>query len=129
MMSKESMYDGPKISYEFEARLKRLKPEQQVRAIVLLQTQNTDPAATRPSRADRQKVISAVRHAAQAALPEIDRILKNFRGQRLDSGVNALGSIAVETTVEGIHALAASEHVKAILEDQPISLPAKLKRA
>jgi hypothetical protein len=38
---------------------------------------------------------------------------------------NALGSIPVETTARGIAALAASEHVKAILEDQPISLLAK----
>jgi hypothetical protein len=41
-------------------------------------------------------------------------------GERLTDDVDVLGSITVETTAEGIKALAASEHVKAILEDQSI---------
>ena len=38
------------------------------------------------------------------------------------AGPSALGTIAVETTVAGINELAASDHVQAILEDQPISV-------
>ncbi len=129
MMPEDNNYAAPKISYEFESRLKLLDPRQKVRAIVLLQTENADLPSTRPSRADRQKVISAIRQTAEAALPEIDEILERFEGTRLGHSINALGSITVEAPAKGIRALAASAQVKAVLEDQPISLPAKLKRA
>jgi hypothetical protein len=59
-------------------------------------------------------------------LGEIDGILERFDGKR-SADVNALGSIPAETTARGIAALAASEHVKAILEDQPISLLARME--
>jgi hypothetical protein len=55
-------------------------------------------------------------------LPDLDHILERFDGKRLGTSLDALGCIPVETTAEGIYALAASKHVKAILEDQPISL-------
>jgi hypothetical protein len=63
-----------------------------------------------------------VRRLARPALLSIDRILHRFRGRRLAQGADALGSISVEATPAGIEALAASEYVRAILEDQPISL-------
>ncbi|SRR5712692_7188798 len=115
----------PKISREFAARLDRFGPQQKVRAIVLLRTKETGVAPTRRrSRVNRQATIEAVRQSAEQALGEIDGILARFDGRRL-ADVNALGSISVETTARGIAALAASEHVKAILEDQPISLLAR----
>jgi hypothetical protein len=55
-------------------------------------------------------------------LAEIDRPLTHFGGKRLALGVNALGSVPVESTPDGITALASLDSVKAILEDQPISL-------
>ena len=114
-----------KISGEFAARLDRFGPQQKVRAIVLLRIKETRTAMTqRRSRVDRQATIEAVRQSAEQAFGEIDGILERFDGRRL-ADVNALGSIPVETTARGIAALAASEHVKAILEDQPISLLAR----
>jgi hypothetical protein len=45
-----------------------------------------------------------------------------FIDKKLTTNPDALGSISVETTAAGIAALAASEHVKAIIEDQAVSL-------
>jgi hypothetical protein len=79
-------------------------------------------SARRPSRVSRQATIAIIRQSAEPALLEIDRILERFDGQRLAASADALGCVPIETTAAGITALAASEHVKAILEDQPISL-------
>ena len=51
-------------------------------------------------------------------LPDIDRILKRHQGKRLKSEIDALSAVPVITTPAGIDALTASEHVKAIFEDQ-----------
>lgn len=112
-----------KISPEFAARLDRFGPQQKVHAIVLLQTKNTGSttAPQRRSRVNRQATAEAIRQSAMQALGELDEILERFNGRR-SADANALGAIPVETTARGIAALAASEHVKAILEDQPISL-------
>lgn len=115
-----------KISREFSARLEHIKPKQKVRAIILLQGQQTGSAATQPrSRLARQDTISTIRQSSEQALRAIDRILKRFDGKRL-ADANTLGSVPVETTTEGISALADLDDVKAILEDQPISLLAKV---
>jgi hypothetical protein len=106
------------ISREFAARLNRLSAKQKVRAIVILQTGEMLPR--RSARQERQQMIEKVRQASRSALPEIDRILEPYEGRRLSEDVDALGSIIVETTAEGIRALAASDQVKALLEDQPI---------
>lgn len=110
-----------KISSEFAARLNILEPKQKVRAIVLLRAQNAGKlTAQRQSRAERQAAIEAMRKSAKQALGDVDDILERFGGQRLAQIPDALGSIPVETTVAGINALAASEWVKAIIEDQAI---------
>jgi len=109
-----------KISRELAARLSRLRPEQPVRMIVMLDTGAAEPAGR--SRARREAAVSAVRQAADAALPDLDEILKRFGGRRLAAHADALGCVPVEATPQGIAALAGSEHVKAIFEDQPISL-------
>ena len=125
MRDRDNTAQHSKISREFTARLDRFGPQQKVRAIVLLRTKETGTATTqRRSRLNRQATIEAIRQSAEQALGEIDGILERFDGRRL-AEVNALGSIPVETTVRGIAALAASKHVKAILEDQPISLLAR----
>ena len=112
-----------KISAQFKARLDRLEPQQNVRAIVVLRTKDAGAMPTRrQSLAERQAAIEAMRKAAEPVLTDIDRIIERFGGKRLTLGVNALGSIPVETTASGINALATLDHVKAILEDQPISL-------
>lgn len=111
-----------KISPEFNARLLRLRPEQKVRAIVMLRTKGIElPPGRRQSRVYRGAVVEAIRKSVESALIDIDEILKLFDGKRLATNVDALGSIPVETTPAGITALAACDHVKAVLEDQVIS--------
>ena len=118
-----------KISPQFEARLSQLKPDEKIRAVVLLcPSDSKSQFVRRKGRNNRRALIDAVRQAAENLLPDLDKILEDFDGKRLAASVDALGAIPVETTVAGINALANSEHVKAILEDQPISLPT-LKRA
>jgi len=117
-----------KISPEFKVRLLRLGPQQKVRAIVMLHTKDAGEAsAGRQSPAERQVAIEAMHKSAELALIEIDGILERYDGKRLAPSVNALGSVPVEATATGIIALAASDHVKVILEDQPLSLFSKLR--
>ena len=109
------------ISRELAIRLKGLPPKQLVRAMVMLRTdENSMMSPARPSRQERETRIQQVREASRSALPHIDLILERHHGKRLSDDIDALGSITVETTAEGIRDLSASEHVKAILEDQPI---------
>ncbi|HEX6861229.1 MAG TPA: hypothetical protein VF414_00345 [Thermoanaerobaculia bacterium] len=117
-----------KISDQFSARLDQLRPRQKVRAIVMLDAGQPAPASRREARARRSMAVTEVREAAEAALPDLDRILERHQGRRLADHADALGCVPVEATADGISALAASEHVKAILEDQPISLLAQRKR-
>jgi hypothetical protein len=113
---------GGKLSPQFAKHLAQLKPEDTVRAIVLLRLPELGPApGRRQSRAERQAALDAVRRSAEAAVTAIDAILDRAGGQRLSSDAGVLGSLTVETTSAGVGALAASEHVKAILEDQEIS--------
>ena len=115
------------ISRELAVKLKGLPPKQTLRAMVMLRTdENGVSKADRSSRQEREATIQRVREASRSALPEIDLILTCHHGKRLSDDVDALGSITVETTAEGIKELSASEHVKAILEDQPIfQLPSR----
>jgi hypothetical protein len=130
MRSIESDIHNSKISREFKARLNNLKPEQKVRAIVMLRTEKAQPSRMKVrSTSNRRAIIGLVRRSAEAALSDIDEILNHFDGKRLADSVSALGSVPVEATAEGIEALAKSKHVKAILEDQAISSLPKLKQA
>lgn len=123
MPERSSAPQQSKISRAFATRLNRLGPRQKVQAIVMLRTGDARVATTqRRSRSNRQAAIEAMRKSAQQALVEIDTILERFSGRRLAHNPDALGSIPVETTAAGISALAESPYVKAILEDQPISL-------
>lgn len=123
-MRKTSPKDRPdanKLSPEFAARLNNLEPQQKVRAIVLLRAEGTGKlTGQRQSRAERRAAVEAMRKSAEQALNDIDDILGRFGGQRQAERPDALGSISVETTVAGIHALATSEWVKAVMEDQAI---------
>ena len=51
---------------------------------------------------------------------EVDGVLGRFDGKRLGDGVTALGTVLVEATPAGILALSESQHVDAVLEDQPL---------
>ena len=115
-----------KISSEFATRLARLQPHHKLQAIVMLQTQaSPEKPARRLTRSERQAMIQAMRNAAEPVLVDIDSILEQHDGKRLAQTISAVGTVPIETTPAGVHALAASEYVKAILEDQPISWLAK----
>ncbi len=113
-----------KISPVFSARLNRLGPDQKVGAILLLLVHGVkgNKGYRRTPSDIRQASINATRKSAAKALHDIDAILERFGGKRLAENPDALGSIHVETTPAGIRALAASDRIKAILEDQAISL-------
>jgi hypothetical protein len=111
-----------KISPEFARRLARLAPHAMARAIVLLDTGPAlAPTPGRPSKAVRKEIAEAIRTAAAPALTEVDRLLERSGG-RLAPGPDLFGSVAVEAPVSALMALAGSEHVRALLEDQPLSL-------
>lgn len=110
-----------KISPAFAARLARLRPGQTIHAIVLLRGNNTEmPTTRRQSRAERKAAIEARKQAAEEALYAIDGILEDLGGERLADHPDALGSIPIEATAASIDALAESDRVIAILEDQAI---------
>ncbi len=110
-----------KISPEFEARLARLEPDQTVRVIVLVRPPNERAGGgLRQSPAQRQAAVAAQQQAAEAALQDIDATLERLGGRRLSESANALGSVPVETTVAGVKALAGSDRISAIFEDQKI---------
>jgi hypothetical protein len=147
-MYKLDRLNQPKISPEFATRLNRLEPQQKVRVMVLLQSdtsqldtsQSTDSASPnsanransaahsssthlgRQSRSERRARIQAVRNSSGQSLDSISRILQRFSGCLLATRPDALGAIPVEITVAGVKALATSEAVKAILEDQTVAL-------
>jgi hypothetical protein len=119
-----------KISREFAQRLQRLGPTQSVHALVMIDAEAAsgpaEDASVRSARprlkgAERGRRASQVRETAAGALPEVDRILERYHGRRLAGAVNPLGFVPVVTTPAGLRALAASDRVKAILEDQKIS--------
>ncbi len=56
------------------------------------------------------------------ALEEVDRLLERSGGRRLKPGPDLFGSITIEAPASALLALAESEHVRALLEDQPLSL-------
>jgi hypothetical protein len=112
-----------KLSPAFSSRLASLKPGQKLHAIVVLRTPALAgrPSGTRPTREQRQATINDVRSSSAEALRDIDDVLRKFHGRRLSDQPTAMGTISVESTAAGISALADSEHVRAVMEDQPIS--------
>lgn len=111
-----------KISSGFAARLDRLGPRQRVHAILFLHTDVDDTSSKRQRGDEREATIEATRRSAEQALSKVDDILARFDGHRLADRPDVLGSIPIEATTAGIKALASSEWVTAILEDQEIHL-------
>lgn len=110
-----------KISRELSVRLGRLDPRAKVRATVILRAKvGAVRGVHRPTSKEREESAKLLKKAAEAALPQIDRILERFDGHRIGERPDALGAIQVETTPDGVKALAASDCVKAILENQKI---------
>jgi hypothetical protein len=123
MPRRSSESPKPKISPEFARRLARLAPDEMTRAIVLLDT-GFAPAATpgRPSKAARRAIAEAIQTAASEALAEVDRLLERSSGRRLTPGPDLFGAVPVEAPASALLELAESEYVRALLEDQSLSL-------
>jgi hypothetical protein len=125
-MSKRHAVNHDKISPEFVARLNRLEPEQKVRVMVLLQLDDLDrppkPGTVRRSSSERRARVQAVRELANRSLECVSGILQRFDGRSLAAQPDALGSIPVEITVNGVTALTTCDAVRAVLEDQPVAL-------
>jgi hypothetical protein len=109
-----------KISQAFQARLAELDDDQTTRATVLLKTDANGGARGQP-RTQRQTLLDTIGRSTEKHLPEIDAVLSRYGGQRLADRANVPGYIPVETTSNGIYALAKLPHVKAIIENQAIS--------
>ncbi|KAB8334321.1 hypothetical protein SD80_007840 [Scytonema tolypothrichoides VB-61278] len=110
-----------KISSEFACRLNNLAPQQKVSVIVFLRLENLDkPISLRHSRAERKAAVEGIRNSARQALDYIRKILQEFGGIQLAESPDALGTIPVEISAAGVEALAASDAVKAVVEEQEI---------
>lgn len=112
-----------KISTEFACRLSHLAPQQKVSVIVFLQLDNLDrTVGARLSRDERKRAMEGVRNSAKQALSYIRKIVQDFGGKQLAENPDALGSIPIEISADGVKALADSDAVKAVLEEQEIVL-------
>ena len=122
IMEADKCTSNEKIGSRFAETLGRLRPGQMVRAIILLRPSNSPEVVARRGSAHQRRLdVEAARRASEPGLREIDKILERHKGTRLATHADVVGSVPVETTPAGISALASSEHVKAILEDQPVS--------
>lgn len=102
-------------------RLATLAPTESVRVIVALgERGDAELPAKRLTTEERNARIAATREVAMRAFDDIDAILRDNGGRRLGDRPTALGTITVEATAKGVHALANSQHVAAILDDQPV---------
>lgn len=108
------------ISPEFAARLRNLPPREKVQVILILDVGDLGNDGKRQTPIERKEAIMRMRESSEPAVRKIDEILKRYGGRRLTDEVSSLGWLAVDTTTEGILALADSNYVKAVLEDQAI---------
>lgn len=112
---------GDKVGPEFRDRLAHLSGKALVHAVLLVQQAAAGNGGGRRTRGStRAALVEAGKRSAAEGLGEIDAILKKTGGHRLADAPDLLGSLPIETTAEGIVALAGSPRVKAILEDQQI---------
>jgi hypothetical protein len=123
MTRRSSKSPKPKISPQFARRLAELAPDAIARAVVLLDI-GPAPAVEqgRPSKAARRAIAESIQKATEPALAEVDRLLECSGGRRVRQGPDLFGSVPVEAPARTLLALAESEHVRALLEDQPLSM-------
>jgi hypothetical protein len=118
-MDEKSFKD--KVSPEFVARLSKLPLSEMVRVIVVLDVGSIEPKSPdqRLTPEERQQKIKRIRQITDQINQSVDPILQSHGGRRIPTvGSATLGTFVAEIPVEGIQALSAAEHVKAILEDQ-----------
>lgn len=110
-----------KISDEFADRLASLPDNQKVRAVIMPAPYLVSSGEGRRVRGEeRQARVREARTRTEETFSEVDAVLAETGGQRLTERGNALGFIVVETTADGITAIADLQWVGTVLEDQPI---------
>jgi hypothetical protein len=110
-----------KISNEFAHRLALLPSNHQVRAVVMPAPYLVNGSnGRRVHGEERQAILREARTRTEETFAEIDEVLACVGGQRLTESGNALGFIVVETTADGITAIAGLGWVGTVLEDQAI---------
>ncbi|WP_243147240.1 hypothetical protein [Scytonema sp. UIC 10036] len=88
---------------------------------MFLKLENFDsPVNSRLTRSERRATMEGIRNSAAQALGYIKKIVQDFGGKELAERPDALGSIPIEISAAGVKALAASDVVKAVLEEQEI---------
>lgn len=111
-----------KLSKKFAARLASIPAHEKLHAVVLLETSDGRSASQRQTPGQRRVSIGTLREVCRPVLVDMDQILAEWGGRRLDDDVSALGTVAVEATPAGIRVLANLKVVKTVLEDQHVSL-------
>ncbi|MEM8830305.1 MAG: hypothetical protein AAGE96_13240 [Cyanobacteria bacterium P01_G01_bin.19] len=109
-----------KISPEFAAKLNSYPPTAKVRVIVLLQSASQQNNSHRQNRQERKAAIQAMQDSVKKSWQIVDRLIEKYDGKKSTNQPDALGSMAIEITPSGVNALALSDAVKAIVEDQKI---------
>lgn len=110
-----------KISPVFAARLAKLQPNEEVRAIVLpVIPPAPDSQETMARSARREAATKAIADALEAAFREVDQQLALTGGRRLTFEPNRLGFILIQAPARTLYALAAQEWVRSLMEDQSI---------
>ena len=110
-----------KISPEFAARLNSYPPTAKVKVIVLLQGANSQVNdSRRQNKLERKAALQAMQDSVKQSWQIIDRLIQDFDGRKLTPKPDALGSISLEITPDGVRALATSDAVKAIIQNQTI---------
>ncbi len=116
-------FNHNKISSEFANRLSHLQPQQKVRVVVMLQLGNAvKNCGNRQSPDERKAAMKAMRNSGKQALDYIRKIIQDFGGKQLAESPNVLGTIPIEISAAGVNALAESDVVKAVMEDQQINV-------
>ena len=111
-----------KLSKEFAARLDSTPAHEKLYAVVLLEARHERTRSHRHKSGQRRTAVGALRKACGPVLVELDEILSNCGGRRIDDKVSALGTVAIVATPAGIKKLARLRDVKSVLEDQNVSL-------
>jgi hypothetical protein len=115
-------FNKNKISSEFACRLRDLSPQQKVNVLVFLEVGEGEKAMrnSRQTHAERKAARELIRNSASKALNYVQNIIHDFGGKQLAENPNALGCIPVEISAAGVNALAASDAVKVVMEEQKI---------
>lgn len=125
-MAKPTRKTDTIIGGSLRATMRRAASAKLLQVVVMVDLPAVDTLEDRSEiRARRKRIAAQAKAATRNVSNEMDGVLKRFGGRRFDIEAGAIGAIAVETTPDGIRAIAALDDVSAVVEDQPLQLPAR----